>query len=109
MAFVKVGSLSQLPPGGIMEVTVGDESYAICNTNGEVHALYGICPHAGGPLAQGTLHENQITCPWHAWQFDCRTGENDWDPEIRVERFAVKLDNDDILLDPAPLSGNGNA
>ena len=47
MAFVKVGSLSVLPPGSVMEVHVGDGTYAICNAGGEIHALDGICPHAG--------------------------------------------------------------
>jgi nitrite reductase (NADH) small subunit len=100
MAFVKVGSLSALPPGSVMEVTLGEACYAICNGNGELHALSGICPHAGGPLGQGTLQENLVVCPWHEWAYDVRTGENDYDPAIKLDRFAVKAEGDDILLDP---------
>jgi len=100
MAFVKVGSLSELPPGSVAEVTLGDDSFAVCNSNGELHALTGICPHAGGPLGQGTLHDHVLVCPWHEWAYDCRTGENDYDPAIKLDRFAVKTEDDDILLDP---------
>jgi nitrite reductase (NADH) small subunit len=101
MAFVKVGSLSSLPPGSITEVMLGDDSYAICNVDGELHALAGLCPHAGGPLGQGNVEENLVICPWHAWAYDCRTGENDYDPAIKLDCFPVKADGDDILIDPA--------
>ena len=55
MAFVKVGSLAALPPGSVTEVTLGEDSYAICNLKGDLHALWGICPHAGGPLVKVVL------------------------------------------------------
>ncbi|MGP0076291.1 MAG: Rieske (2Fe-2S) protein [Bryobacteraceae bacterium] len=100
MAFVKVGSLSSLPPGSVTEVTLGEDSYAICNINGELHALTGICPHAGGPIGQGNLQDNLVICPWHEWAYDCRTGENDFDPTVKLDRFPVKAEGDDILMDP---------
>ena len=100
MAFVKVGSLSTLPSGSLTEVTLGDDSYAICNAAGELYALGGICPHAGGPIGQGNFQDNLVVCPWHEWAFDCRTGENDYDPTIRLDRFTIKAEDDDILLDP---------
>ena len=100
MAFVKVGSLSSLPPGSVMEAVVGEDSFAICNSGGELHALWGICPHAGGPIGQGTMQDNIVVCPWHEWAYDCRTGENDFDPSVKLDRFAIKVEGDDILLDP---------
>lgn len=100
MAFVKVGSLSALPPGSVTEATLGDASYAICNVNGELYALSGICPHVGGPLGHGNLQDNMVICPWHEWAYDCRTGENDFDPSIKLDRFPVQADGDDILIDP---------
>ena len=100
MAFVKVASLASLPPGTVTEVTVGDASYAICNVQGELHALDGICPHAGGPLGQGNVQDNLVICPWHEWAYDCRTGENDYDTGVKLDRFQVKAEGDDILLDP---------
>jgi nitrite reductase/ring-hydroxylating ferredoxin subunit len=38
-------------------------------------------------------------CPWHGWEFDCRTGENDYDASIRVETFAVRVDGNDIFIE----------
>jgi nitrite reductase/ring-hydroxylating ferredoxin subunit len=100
MAFVKVASLAALPPGSVTEVTLGEGAYAICNVNGELHALDGICPHVGGPIGQGNLQGDLVICPWHAWAYNCRTGENDSDPAVRLNRFAVKAEGDDILMDP---------
>jgi nitrite reductase/ring-hydroxylating ferredoxin subunit len=104
MSFVKVGLLSVLPPGSVMEVQVGDGTYAVCNAGGEIHALDGICPHAGGPLGQGALHGTTLVCPWHAWEFDCRPpvttpGANEMDDGFLVARFPVKIDGDDIFVD----------
>jgi nitrite reductase/ring-hydroxylating ferredoxin subunit len=99
MPFVKVGALSKLPPGAVMEAEVAGRTYAICNAGGQLHALDGTCAHAGGPLGQGALHDCMLVCPWHEWEYDCRTGENDFDPTIRVQTFPVRVDGDDILID----------
>jgi nitrite reductase (NADH) small subunit len=99
MPLVKVGSLSELPPGSVLEVQVGDGTYAICNAGGEVHALDGICPHAGGPLGQGALHGTTLVCPWHAWEYDCRSGANEMDEAFQLAKFPVKIQGDDILID----------
>ncbi len=99
MPFVKVGSLAAFPPGSVMEVLVGDGTYAICNARGEVHAVDGICPHAGGPLGQGALHGTTLVCPWHAWEYDCRTGESDLDESVRLAKFPVKIEGGDIFID----------
>ena len=101
MALVKVGSLAQLPSGSVMEAEVAGSTYAICNVDGELHALDGICPHAGGPLGQGALHGTTLVCPWHGWEYDCRTGINDFDESVKVELFPVKVENGEIFLDLA--------
>src|SRR5260370_29305688 len=55
MAFVKVASLSALPSGSVMEVTLGEDSYAICTRNAELHPPWGTCPPAAAPIVQGPL------------------------------------------------------
>src|SRR5579871_2901060 len=98
MSLVKIGSFAALPPGSVMEAQVDGNPYAICNVAGELYALDGICPHAGGPLGQGALHGNTLVCPWHAWEYDCRTGVNDFDDDVKVAKFPVKIQGDDILI-----------
>jgi nitrite reductase/ring-hydroxylating ferredoxin subunit len=99
MPFVKVGELSALAPGQVMEAEVNGAVYAICNVDGSITALDGICPHAGGPLGQGNIEDGRVICPWHAWEYDCRTGKNDYDESLTLAQFPVKIDNGDILID----------
>ena len=99
MAFVKIGSMAKLPPGSMMEAVAGGRYYAICNTGSGIYALDGVCPHQGGPLGQGALNGFAVTCPWHAWEFDCRTGAFDFNPIVKVATFPVRIDGDDILAD----------
>lgn len=99
MPFTKVATLSALPPGTVMEITAGGKEYALCNVAGELHALEGKCPHRGGPLGQGRLQDGVLVCPWHGWEYDCRTGENTWDAAVKLAKFAVKVERDDVLID----------
>ena len=81
-----------------MEVMIGEVPYAICKRGGNVTALSGICPHRGGPLGQGAINGANVVCPWHAWEWNCTTGENDRDPEKKVASYEVKIEGGDILL-----------
>jgi nitrite reductase (NADH) small subunit len=98
MPLIHVGKVSALPPDSVMEVLVGDRPFAVCNVAGAIHAIDGVCLHRGGPLGQGQIHEGRVVCPYHLWEFDCRTGEYDYDPTKRVATFAVQVEGDDILL-----------
>ena len=98
MPLVKVATLAQVPPETVIEVMVGHQPYAICYSGGEVRALSGVCIHRGGPLGQGQIHEGRIVCPFHLWEFDCRTGEYDYDPTKRVPTFEVQVEDGDIFL-----------
>jgi nitrite reductase/ring-hydroxylating ferredoxin subunit len=99
MALVKAGSASALEPGRIMEVRLGKRRIAVCNVDGALHAVDGICPHNGGPLAHGALHGSVIVCPWHAWEFDCVTGEYDLNSDVRLRTYPVVVSGGDILVD----------
>jgi nitrite reductase (NADH) small subunit len=98
MPFVKVAALSDLPENAVIEVSVGEELYAICNVGGSITALSGVCLHQGGPLGQGNIADGRLICPWHAWEFDCRTGANLDDPSACVATYPVKVEGPDILL-----------
>ena len=98
MGFVRVGSVSALPVDTVTEITVGENCFALCNVEGTIRAVSGICLHQGGPLAQGNLADGRLVCPWHAWEWDVRTGENCGDPSERLATYEVKIEGDDILL-----------
>jgi nitrite reductase/ring-hydroxylating ferredoxin subunit len=99
MPFVKVSTLAQLPGDSVREVSVNGEFYALCRVGDRVTALSGTCLHRGGPLGHGNIQGNRVVCPWHAWEFDCATGEYDYDPTRRVATFPVKIEGEDILIE----------
>jgi nitrite reductase (NADH) small subunit len=99
MSFVKVFRLAQLPPESVVEVLIGGSAIALCRLGDEVHALWGTCPHQGGPLGYGTINGESVSCPWHGWEFNCVTGRNDFDPDTRVQTYPVRIEDGDILLD----------
>lgn len=99
MPLIKVARLSALPAESVTEVMVDGQPYAICNVGGSVRALSGVCLHRGGPLGQGQIHEGCVVCPYHLWEFDCATGEYDYDPAKRVPTFPVRVEGDDILVE----------
>ena len=99
MPWVKVGSVSQFAPDTVTEVMVGEQPYAICNVEGTITALSGICPHRGGPLGQGQLEGVWVICPWHAWEWDCRTGALLGDPSRRATAIPVEIRDGDLLLE----------
>jgi nitrite reductase (NADH) small subunit len=99
MPIFTIGCISAFPTGEVREVKAANEVYAICNIAGELHALRGICPHQQGPLGHGALHGKMLVCPWHAWEFDCTTGEHDYDPSITVDKVKLRVEGDQVLLD----------
>ncbi|WZP00431.1 non-heme iron oxygenase ferredoxin subunit [Isosphaeraceae bacterium EP7] len=99
--FVKMATLDELPPGGSKEVEHDGRIYALFNVDGIISAIDGICPHQGGPLADGPLDGTCVTCPWHGWQFDVRTGKSSLNGKLSLPTFEVKLDGADVLVSVA--------
>jgi len=37
-------------------------------------------------------------CPWHAWTYDVTTGENTANPDLKVDRYEVKVEDGQVLV-----------
>ncbi|APW60943.1 Rieske (2Fe-2S) protein [Paludisphaera borealis] len=96
--FVKLATLGDLPVGGAKEVEFDGRVYALFNVEGAISAIDGICPHQGGPLADGQLEGCFVACPWHGWEFNVQTGATPLGPRIKVDVFEVKIEGDDVLV-----------
>lgn len=96
--FVPVLSVADLPPGQAAEVTVADRAVALFNIGGTFHALANGCPHRGGPLGQGFVEGSEVSCPWHNYTFDVTTGENVVNPELKVERYEVRIEGGRVFV-----------
>ena len=59
----------------------------------EIYALSDKCPHKGGPLSQGIVHDKFVTCPLHSWVFSLETGQAQGADEGRVNTTPVRVEN----------------
>lgn len=96
--FVKVASVGELPAGSCKAVEVNGRTIALFNVGGQVFALDNTCLHQGGPLGEGMLEGEVVTCPWHMWEYNVRTGEKVGSPSLRVAAYPVEVEGNDIKV-----------
>jgi nitrite reductase/ring-hydroxylating ferredoxin subunit len=71
----RLGPVEQIPVGEGRAFLVGDEPVAVFRPrSGGLYALRAICPHRGGPLADGLVDAELVMCPLHNHQFRLATG-----------------------------------
>ncbi len=98
MDYVRVAALSEIEAGQCKVFGVGTRQIALYNISGEIYATDNACAHHGGPLGEGILEGFIVTCPWHGWSYDVRTGASTSIPNASVKTFPVKVDGPDILV-----------
>lgn len=103
MSFVRIAAAAEIPPGSGRAYPLGRYEIAVFNVAGEFYALENSCPHQGGPIADGWLEGPEVTCPWHGWCFDVRSGKMTLGDFARIGRFAVEVRGGDVYVDPEPL------
>ncbi len=97
--FIKVAKVDDLEDGELMAVEVDGEPVCLAKVDGEVYAFTDDCTHIGGPLNEGELDGEVLTCPWHGAQFDVRSGKVLRGPARQdIQTYAVRVDNQDILV-----------
>ncbi|HEV2299012.1 MAG TPA: Rieske 2Fe-2S domain-containing protein [Candidatus Acidoferrales bacterium] len=106
MTFLRATSKADIPPGQIREIRLNGTSVAIANLDGKFFAINSVCLHHGGPLGDGELEGNVVTCPWHGWQYDVTTGKLVQQPTDGVQCYAVELRGEDVFVDVGASAGD---
>ena len=104
--FMEVARLAQLVEGEGLMVTVGGEDIALFRLGAEVFAVENTCPHQGASLAEGWIEGETVSCPWHAWCFELRTGRMTLGDYASIATYAVEIEGDAVFLSAEP---RGNA
>ena len=94
----KVAKKADIPTGTGKVVAAGGKTVAVFNCEGTFYAIDNTCKHRGGPLGEGSLSGTTVTCPWHGWEYDVKSGACQLDASITVQTFDVTVDGDDILV-----------
>ena len=94
----RLASLAQLAVTPQLAVRIDEQEIALFLVEGEVLATAGRCPHARGFLHKGSVCDGKVSCPWHGWSWNLRTGECDESDELSLPRYAVELHGDDVYV-----------
>ena len=102
--WVDVGPLDAIPMQGARVVKSSAGCIAVFRTAAnQAFALDDRCPHKGGPLSQGIVHGNTVTCPLHNWVVSLETGTAQGADTGQVKTIALRIEAGRILLDISTL------
>ncbi len=93
-----IAKASEVPPGTGKTCELNEHQVAVFNVEGKFHCTTNVCPHRGGPLAEGELEGTVVTCPWHGWRFDVTTGASPVNPAAKIETYPVRIEGDDVQV-----------
>ena len=98
--FVKVATKPEIADQSAKLLKIGNKRIALFNLGGRFYALDDTCPHAEGPLSEGSIEGEEVECPWHGSRFKIRTGEVTAPPAVEsVARYNVRVTGDDIEIE----------
>ena len=109
MSWIDIGHIDDIPMRGARKIKTALGCVALFRTGAdEVFAASDTCPHKGGPLSEGIVHGQSITCPLHNWVFDLNTGQAVGE-DAAIATYQVRVEGDRILVDGARLLGRSAA
>lgn len=113
-SFVSI-PVDELPVGTVKIVDVGGKEIGVFNVGGEFYAYLNWCPHQYAPVCLGEIGGTNepsapgefcfsrdgevLRCPWHAWEFDLKTGETLFTSDKRrLAGYRVERDGDSVVV-----------
>jgi nitrite reductase (NADH) small subunit len=97
--WLRVCPLEEIPRLAARVVKSGGTDIAVFrNAVDEVFAVDDRCPHKGGPLSQGIVHDRRVTCPLHGWTTHLDTGEAAAPDQGCTRKYRVRVDKGVVFL-----------
>ena len=96
---VRVLQASELGEGENKVVRIEGRTLALFRVGGEIFATDNFCLHRGGPLGEGSLKGYDVTCPWHGWSYDVRTGAFKIISALKVRTYPVKEEGGSVFVE----------
>jgi nitrite reductase (NADH) small subunit len=99
LARVPLALLDDLPLGLGRAFEIQGKTIAVFRSrDDQIYAVEGVCPHKGGPLADGMLIGDQIVCPLHGYRYHGSSGECDQPGTCSIQAYATVLDDTQVYL-----------
>lgn len=109
MNWIDIGHIDEIPIRGARKIKTPLGCVAVFRTaENEVFAATDSCPHKGGPLSEGIVHGQSVTCPLHNWVFDLSTGQAAGE-DGAITTFLVLVQDGRVLIDGAKLDSRSAA
>lgn len=100
MAFTKVATVQEIPPGTGKQVKAAGRTIAVFNVGGTFRAIDDTCTHRGASLTEGECDGTEVICPWHGARFDLATGAAKGPPASQgVNAYRLQVVGEEIQLD----------
>jgi len=98
--FIKIAQTNERASGEARLIEIEGRRIALFNLSGAFYAIDDVCPHRGGPLSEGDIEGDVVTCPWHGARFRIPTGEVLSPPAMRgVTSYPVRVQGEDIEIE----------
>lgn len=95
----QIVTLDEIPPLGARVIKNATADIAVFRTaKDDVYALRDVCPHKGGPLSQGMVAGNEVTCPLHGMRICLSDGKAVAPDEGCVAAYPVKVEDGIVYL-----------
>ena len=96
---MKACDISEVPPGSMRAVDLGDKKIMIVNVDGKLFATDRVCTHETADLSTGFLIGSVVTCPLHLSRFDVVTGEVQNAPAtVPLMTYGLKVEGTSVYV-----------
>jgi len=96
---ISVANADDVTSGTGIVVEVNGTSLAVFNVKGSFYAIDNTCKHRGGPLGEGDLDGEVVTCPWHGWEYNVKTGACVTNPSTCVKTYPIVLEGGKLKVE----------
>jgi nitrite reductase/ring-hydroxylating ferredoxin subunit len=93
-----IGMESDIPLGERKLAKIMGLAIGVFHHESGWYAIRNKCLHAGGPVAEGRLRGDVLTCPWHGYQYNLPTGALLDDPHAKLEMYPVELHEGQVFV-----------
>ena len=99
MSWQPIGRLEDIPVRGSRRIVFDNKRIAIFRTAVDtVFAIDDACPHKAGPLSEGIVHDNCVTCPLHNWVISLETGEAQGADEGSTSTYPILNEDGELSI-----------
>ena len=97
--WIDAGLLEDIPLRGSRQIIFANREIALFRTQDHrVFAVNNACPHEGGPLSEGIVHGNCVTCPLHNWNISLSDGSAQGADKGKVHTYPIRVVNERVQI-----------